>query len=213
MVAHSHSPTCFIVEDGRGDQMTLIDQGPMGSAAHAPVPTTLLRTTAWVHLTTGDPDYILRVKDAAKAVGCHVSVDPAQEIHYRWGRKDLERLIRGAEVFFGNESEARRAVELLHLEGISGLTEHVPLAIITRGPKGAVAYSREGVVRVPSMAKGRPGRVTGAGDAFRGGFYAGWLGGERLSRCLEMACSEAARWIRTVPVESDEGARPRSGSR
>jgi sugar/nucleoside kinase (ribokinase family) len=35
----------------------------------------------------------------------------------------------------------------------------------------------------------------GAGDSFRGGFYAGWFEGEELRRCLIAGTRAAARWM------------------
>jgi len=195
-VRGERSPTCFVVEDGRGGQLTLIDQGAMGDARRAPVPQALLRRTRWVHLATGDPAYQLRLLAAARKLGRPVAVDPAQEIHYRWGARPLRVLLEGAEILFGNVAELRRAAELLGVSGVDRLTDIVPLVIETRGPRGAVAHSRAGPpIERPAVRPRRVRQVTGAGDAFRGGFYAGWFAGQPLDRCLSAGLRSAGAWV------------------
>ena len=141
-VRGERSPTCLIVEDGRGGQMTLIDQGAMGDAADAVLPLGMLHRYPWVHLTTGDPAYQLRMMDAARSEGSRVAADPAQEVHYRWGARDLRRLLGGSEIFFGNESEASATARLFGMSAAARLTRLVPLVVVTRGTKGARAYGR-----------------------------------------------------------------------
>lgn len=207
-VPPSVSSTCFIVEDGRGEQMTLIDQGPMADASAAPVPAGLLGEATWVHLTTADPAFVLKVRDAAHRAGCRVAVDPAQEIHYRWTATRLRRLLDGAEVLFGNRSEIARAVALTRSGGPAGLTDLVPLVVMTDGARGARAFTRTGVVRVGGLRLRRLRQVTGAGDAFRGGFYGGWFRGERLPACLRRGVVSATRWM--ARGGADSRARRRS---
>ncbi len=206
-VAGVPSSTCFIVEDGRGSQMTLIDQGPMADASAAALPRDLLASAGWVHLTTAEPDYALRIKRVARASGARITVDPAQEIHYRWDAARFRRLVDGAEILFGNRSEIVRAVELTGVRSPSALTDLVPLVVMTEGARGARAYTRTGEVRTAGRPLRRFRQVTGAGDAFRGGFYAGWFAGQPLAACLTAGARSASRWMATG------GPRPRGRGR
>ncbi|MGP8072720.1 MAG: PfkB family carbohydrate kinase [Thermoplasmata archaeon] len=190
------TPTCYIVEDSHGTQRTLIDQGPM---ADRPVPPFRvppgLSEYSWLHVTTGPPSLHLRLVDAARARGLRVAADPAQEIHYRWSAPLLRRLLAASELFFGNRSEVDRAVELLGLPAPAALLDQVPLVICTEGSKGVTAYSRRGALHVAARHPKRRRTMVGAGDAFRGGFYAGWFEGAPLVGCLEAGTRAAARWI------------------
>ncbi|HLM91357.1 MAG TPA: PfkB family carbohydrate kinase [Thermoplasmata archaeon] len=190
------TPTCFIVEDSRGAQRTLIDQGPMADRPVLPfrVPTGM-EEYSWLHVTTGPPSVHLRLVDAARARGLRVAADPAQEIHYRWNATLLRRLLAASELFFGNRSEVDRVLELMGLSSPTALLEYVPLVIRTEGAKGATAFSRRGTVRVAARRPKRRRTIVGAGDAFRGGFYAGWFEGAPLVGCLEAGSRAAARWI------------------
>lgn len=197
VVPGQRSPTCQIVEDGRGHQMTLIDQGAEADASAAPVPADLVRAYPWTHITTGDPVFQLRLAAAVRAAGGRVAADPAQEIHYRWSPRPLARLLAASELFIGNESEVRAATEKLALGAAERLTRLVPLVVVTRGRRGARAYSREGRTEVPGRTPRRIRQVTGAGDTFRGGFYAAFLRGAPLEEALRDGVAAATRWIET----------------
>jgi sugar/nucleoside kinase (ribokinase family) len=195
-VADQPTPTCFILEDARGHQRTLIDQGAMGDhpgGRFRPPPG--LDEYSWVHFTTGPPATHLRLLAFARRAGLHAAADPAQEIHFRWSRRDLRRLLEGSEVFFGNRSEVTRALALLGLERPKELLALVPLVVRTEGARGVTAFSRAGTLHASGRAPRRRRTIVGAGDAFRGGFYAGWFEGEPLRGCLEAGNRAAARWI------------------
>lgn len=189
------TPTCTIIEDHGGSQRTLIDQGVMGSLEAASLPLRWLGEYAWVHLTTADPAYQLRLQRAAKARGLKVAADPAQEIHYRWDRGSFRALIRNSEILFGNRSEIGRALEFVGASRPDGLLEWVPLVVRTEGRFGATAFSRAGALHVPAAHHERIRTLVGAGDAFRGGFYAAWFAGQPLSSCLTAGTRSSARWI------------------
>lgn len=189
------TPTCYIIEDRQGSQRTLIDQGVMGDATEAVVPRGWLREYSWVHLTTADPSFQLRLQRAARARGLHVAVDPAQEIHYRWDRRSFRELLLGSELLFGNRSEIARALEFMGGHRVNDLLEFVPLIVRTEGRAGASAFSRSGAVHVRATRPTRVRSLVGAGDAFRGGFYAAWFAGQPLSVCLTAGTRSSARWI------------------
>jgi sugar/nucleoside kinase (ribokinase family) len=189
------TPTCYIVEDERGGQRTLIDQGAEAQAARVSIPHAVLREYSWLHVTTGEPAYQLRLSRAARRAGLRISLDPAQEIHYRWDRRRFCDVLSTAEVLFGNRAEIDRATLLTDGSSPEELVRHVPLVVRTEGPNGATAFSRTGRVHVPPHRPRRRRRLVGAGDAFRGGFYAVWFAGEPLRGCLVAGTRSAARWI------------------
>jgi sugar/nucleoside kinase (ribokinase family) len=148
-----------------------------------------------VHLTTADPEFQLRLQAAARARGLRVAADPAQEIHYRWDQRSFRRLLSGSEILFGNRSEIARALEFVGARRPVGLLEFVPLVIRTEGHAGATAFSRAGTVHVDAARHSRVRTLVGAGDAFRGGFYAAWFAGQPLAACLRAGTRSSARWI------------------
>jgi sugar/nucleoside kinase (ribokinase family) len=189
------TPICYIVEDARGGQRTLIDQGPMADGRAARLPGAWLADYGWLHMATGDPEFQLRLAAAARSRGLRVAVDPAQEIFYRWTGPKFRRLLGYAELLFGNRSEIQEAARLAGSRGVPGLLERVPLVVRTEGARGAVAFSRAGTARATPRLPKRVRTLVGAGDAFRGGFYSAWLGGDPLSACLGAGTRTACRWI------------------
>lgn len=195
-VAGRSTPTCFIVEDHRGHQRTLIDQGPMETPGAIPLPTLQFLTEyAWLHVTTGPPDRHLELVRKARRAGLRIAVDPAQEIHYRWDRHRFRTLLEGAEILFGNRSEIARAARLSDVADAARLTERVPLVIRTEGTDGATAFVPGARLHVPAIPPRRVRSIVGAGDAFRGGFYAAWFAGQSLERCLGAGARSASRWV------------------
>jgi sugar/nucleoside kinase (ribokinase family) len=176
------TPSCWIARDRQGRQVTIIDQGAMAGTAREALPD--LAGVGWVHVGTGDPRYLLRVARAARKLSIPIASDPAQEIHYRWSPEELREMLGMSEVFFGNQSELERALTMLHISKPAGITDVVPLAVITMGARGVSAYTRRGIISVPSPRVKNAKGVTGAGDAFRGAFYSGWLAGKKLETCL-----------------------------
>jgi sugar/nucleoside kinase (ribokinase family) len=150
---------------------------------------------SWVHLTTGDPDFQLRLLAAAHTRAVRAAADPAQEVHYRWDRGRLKQLVSGVEMLFGNRSEIARIVNLLGVRRPETLLERVPLIVRTEGAGGATAFSRGGTIHVPSVRPRTVRSVVGAGDSFRGGYYAAWFEGEELRDCLSAGARAAARWM------------------
>lgn len=189
------TPTCFIIEDRTGAQRTLIDQGVMSDARDAALPLHWLKEYSWLHLTTADPTFQLRLLKAARERGLHVAADPAQEIHYRWDRRRFRTLLRGSEILFGNRGEIAQALEFVDARRTEGLLEYVPLVVRTEGRAGASAFSRAGTVHVEATRPTRVRTLVGAGDAFRGGFYAAWFAGQPLAECLTAGTRSAAHWI------------------
>ncbi|MGA8275595.1 MAG: PfkB family carbohydrate kinase [Thermoplasmata archaeon] len=193
---HRTTPTCYIVEDRRGGQRTLIDQGAMADGSpHRFRVGPWLSEYSWLHLTTGPPAALLSLQRAARVAGLHVAADPGQETHYRWDSLHLRRLLRDSEVLWGNRSEIDRAASLLELRGPEALLQLVPLIVRTEGAEGATAFSRAGSVHVRATRPRKVRTSVGAGDSFRGGFYAAWFAGQRLKECLTAGERAATRWL------------------
>lgn len=206
-VPDARSPACYIADDGRGHQVAFMHQGPMGDCRGAAVPEPLLASARWLHLTTGDPRYQLALKRAARRHGVRIAADPAQEVHYRWSGPELAELLVEAEILFGNESELRRISALLGAPGPAGLLDRVPTVIMTRGARGVHAWTRAGTFSVPAPRLAGAHPVTGAGDAFRGGFYGEFFRGRPLEAALRAGTRTAAAWIRPAAARGRSGRR------
>ena len=102
-----------------------------------------------------------------------------------------------AHVLIGSEDDlSRDCLErpFAHAKAIAGVG--LRIAVVTRGERGATAYTEDGAVSVPSP----PARIvdtTGAGDAFAAGFIHALSLGRDLKAALELGCAVGARAVET----------------
>ncbi len=173
VVKRYNTPKVWIFSDPRGNQMAIVDQGPMKEAVRLPLLLNTAMLSEWVHFCTGRPEYYAKVARKAAKAGKRISIDPAQEIHYVYKASTLRSMARYADMFFGNKQEVSKAAKMLNLDGARGLLEKFEVVIETRGAKGSLVHEKDGTTKLPAI---RPRKVvdpTGAGDAYRAGFYAG----------------------------------------
>ncbi len=72
------------------------------------------------------------------------------------------------------------------------LLEHVEVAVVTRGHEGSAIHTRDGTLEIPAFEPAETVDVTGAGDAYRAGFYAALSRGMDLEACGRMAAATAS---------------------
>lgn len=199
------TPAAWIFADPQGSQVTFIDQGPMAETSDAPLQEHTVRSTQVVHLGTGRPAYYLRVLQRARQEGRRVALDPSQEIHYVYDAKALRALLEGSDLFFGNRAEVAQALALLELREPVDLLELTETVVRTLGPEGSEVLTRTGTWRIPAISPRDLVDVTGAGDAYRGGFYAGLRRGLDLPRCALVGAAVASFCLE---VEGPQGGLP-----
>jgi len=183
VVAGVSTPTAWIFTDRRGNQIAIVDQGPMKSIAKYQLLKHSIESAEVVHLATGRPEYYLKIAALEANLGKRVAFDPSQEIHYVYTATTFRRLLARSQMFFGNEVEMKRALGFLRRKKPADLLEWVDVVVMTRGGKGSTILSKEGEIDVPAISSRKVVDVTGAGDAYRAGFYAGLSRGFDLLRC------------------------------
>ena len=210
------TPSAWVFTAPGGKQTTVIDQGPMWDAHTRRLPTHTVHTAQVVHLATGRPRYHLRVARLAAKLGKTIALDPSQEITYAYTRESFLPLLRLARLFFGNETETRIALKFARLRQPKDLLRYVEQVIMTRGRKGSVVITREdGAHRIPRVPPRRIADVTGAGDAYRAGYYAGMSRGYEPRRCALLGSAVASFILErpgtqsAIPTWEDAVARAR----
>jgi len=186
------TPRVWIFSDPRGNQMAVVDQGPMRIAEKLPLLTETALMADWVHFCTGRPEYYVKVAREASKAGKSISLDPAQEIHYVYTAKTLRSMVRHADLFFGNEKEVAKAAKMMQVTGARGLLRHVEAVIETKGGKGSLVHEKDGTTAVPAIKPRKLVDYTGAGDAFRSGFYAGLSRGHDMAVCAILGSSASS---------------------
>jgi sugar/nucleoside kinase (ribokinase family) len=190
------TPVCYVFSDGK-NQMNFIDQGPMSDSHEFDLLKRTIRFSSLVHVGTGNPEYYERVVAYANKLKKDVAFDPAQEIHYVYNSKQFKNIIRSAKYFFCNEVELRKAFKFLNSRKIDKVLDYVDVLILTRGEKGSRIYTKDEGLTIPAVKPKKFVDATGAGDAYRAGFYAA------LSRGYDLnVCGHAGAIASSLVVES-----------
>ena len=176
--------TVLIVTDGQQNQVAYVYQGPMRDMGSFDLLTGRASESKIVHVSTGRPEYYLRLMEKMRSLGKKIAFDPAQEVHHIWSAETFRRGIAMADTFFCNANELRTALRYMGAHRPEDLLANVGMLINTRGAKGSVMYTAEGTIAVRAASPERTIDPTGAGDAFRAGYYAGRYYGHRPEECL-----------------------------
>ncbi|AJC71580.1 carbohydrate kinase [Thermococcus guaymasensis DSM 11113] len=181
-------------EDGSVDAP--VDMGVAEKMGETPIPEEYMEAEVF-HIAPIPPEE--QLKAVKRLEGKRISLDfnPTYMDDYREKRDLMREIVSRAEVVFPNEREAlvitraesvEEAAEVLHDWGAK-------IVVITRGEKGVLVY--DGQFREFPALPIRPEEIvdpTGAGDAFAGGFLAGYSGGEPLEVCVKLGL-ELAREV------------------
>lgn len=120
-------------------------------------------------------------------------------------RDGFNRLIddKWIDILFANEAEVQALAGVPHFEtALAAAAARVPLLVVTRSEKGAVAVAGSQRAQVAAEPVAEVVDTTGAGDLFAAGFLAGQTSGRSLQDSLRMGAIAAAEVI------SHYGARP-----
>ncbi len=202
-IPRANTPTAWVFSDPKGNQMAVVDQGPMKDAGRLPLLRHSVQDVDLVHLGTGRPEYYLRVAKLASALRRTIAFDPSQEVHYVYTARLFRELLRRSTYFFGNEAEIVRARRLARVTATEGLLQAAEVVVATLGSRGSVIYSRDGRIRIPRVRPRKVVDVTGAGDAYRAGFYAGLSRGLDLRRCGILASAVASFVVEKKGTQSN----------
>ena len=118
---------------------------------------------------------------------------------------DFRKLIDDGEIdiLFANENELAALTGESDFEaGLAALAPRVPVLVVTRSEKGAVAICGDERAEVAAEPVEEVVDTTGAGDLFAAGFLFGLVRGKPLAACLKLGAVCAAEII------SHYGARP-----
>ena len=186
------TPTCRIITDKKGDQICIMDQGPMGEMDDFPVAMHALESSEIIHIGTGRPAYYKKVMKAAKKLGKRIHFDPAQELRYLYTPQAFTELLDLSDALFVNQHELKIAMKYLGLKDKLKLLDKVSLLVVTRGKDGSEIITPSGTTSIPAIKPKKILDPTGAGDAYRAGFYAGLSRGMDLESCGMLGSSASS---------------------
>lgn len=116
--------------------------------------------------------------------------DPSHQLT-AFSDKELAMTIGQAKFYIGNDYELKLTQEKTGWD-TNELLNHVETVIITLGEKGSVIRTKEETIEIAPCPVSSVDDPTGAGDAYRGGFFVGYNNGFDLKTCGQIASVAAA---------------------
>lgn len=151
--------------------ISLADRGLTDPAANTEV----------VIISPNDPQAMLNYAAECRALDIPFAYDPSQQTA-RLSGEDLRSSIPGAAWLLVND------YELAVIEEKTGwpaerIRQEVQTLVVTEGEAGSAIYQNGETVRIPSAPPRHIAEPTGAGDAYRGAFFAAHAAGLPLETC------------------------------
>ncbi len=160
------------------------------------------RESKFVVLAPTEPTAMVKYVEECKQLNMPYLYDPAFQI----GNFSKEELIEGishAKILIGNDYEIALIEEKLDISH-EELILMVPILITTLGSKGSIIEQRNDAMHIKPAKPKNMSDPTGAGDAFRSGFLAGYLRGFDLQTCGQMGSVAAVYTVEKYGTQTHE---------
>jgi sugar/nucleoside kinase (ribokinase family) len=129
---------------------------------------------------------------AAKKLGKRIHFDPAQELRYVYTPEIFAELLAMSDMLFVNQHELKIAMKYLGIKKKEKMLAEVEILVITLGKDGSDIMTPSGNIHIPGIKPRKILDPTGAGDAYRAGFYAGLSRGMDLEACGTLGAAAAS---------------------
>lgn len=134
-----------------------------------------------VIISPTDPEAMKKHAFECRELGIKYLYDPSQQV-LRLSGEEIVHDMDGAHFLFVNDYEFGLISKKTGMN-LSEMLKTVDIIVITKGAEGAVIYEDGKENYVPTIPEDRIIDPTGVGDAFRGGFLAGYSHGWDLQFC------------------------------
>ena len=173
----------FATTDQANAQIASFYPGAMGHAATQSIKD-LPSKPDLVLVSPNEPVAMTKFAAESRELGIPYLYDPSQQV-LRLEGKELARDMEGAHFLFCNDYEFGLISKKTGWS-LDQILEHVNFLVITRGKDGADLYADNDTVHIPTVPEDKIVDPTGVGDAFRGGFLAGYSNGFDWRLCGEI---------------------------
>jgi adenosine kinase len=161
----------FATTDKASAQIATFYPGAMGQASTQSLKD-LPSKPDLVIVSPNAPDAMMKFPAECHELGIRYLYDPSQQV-LRLEGSELARDMEGAHFLFCNDYEFGLISKKTGWS-LDQILKHVNVLVITRGKDGADLYSGDDSVHIPTVPEDMIVDPTGVGDAFRGGFLAGY---------------------------------------
>ncbi|MBI4137340.1 carbohydrate kinase family protein, partial [Candidatus Roizmanbacteria bacterium] len=187
------------ITDEKDNQIWGFSKGAMKHARYLSIKPLLTNDShnTWVMITPDEPKAIENYITECIETGTPFSFDPAFYIPLM-SKSALKRAVLHARIVFGNDYEIALLKKKIGVTTPTFSSVHEQYLITTFGEKGSEIIHSKLTGSTIKRVRVKPARVqqvidpTGAGDAYRSGFMAGFLNGKDIAICGQMGSIAAA---------------------
>jgi adenosine kinase len=179
----------FATTDQANAQIASFYPGAMGHASKQSLKD-LPSKPELVLVSPNEPGAMTKFAAESRELEIPYLYDPSQQV-LRLEGEELARDMEGAHFLFCNDYEFGLISKKTGWS-LDQILEHVNILVITRGKDGASLYTDGEEYQIPVVPPDEIVDPTGVGDAFRGGFLAGYSQGFDWKLCGEMGSLAAA---------------------
>ena len=167
--------TFFVSTDLEQNQIANFYTGAMAHAKDFSLKSRGLDGATLVLISPNDPVAMVNYAKECQELGVPFAYDPSQQLA-RLSEDDLKASVPGAKFLFCNEYELA-VIQNKTGWGKDEIQTMVETLVVTYGKKGSIIYTDGQEYAIPVAPLDKIDDPTGAGDAFRGGFFAAWQAG------------------------------------
>ncbi|MDD5415476.1 MAG: carbohydrate kinase family protein [Candidatus Daviesbacteria bacterium] len=186
IVENEPTSSAFIMTDIADNQITAFYPGAMNDAETLSLNNT---KTDLVVISPNNPKAMVKFAKECQNLGIDYMLDPGMQLP-ALNPEDLKMMIANATILIGNDYEISLLKEKVSLDEQQLLTQ-VKILITTLGEKGSIVQTSQKTYSIPAAKPKTTVDPTGAGDAYRAGFLAGYLKNLDLQICGQMGAVAA----------------------
>lgn len=202
-LADEFTASFFGNTDSEGKQISSFYSGAMQRASEFTLADQGLQNAELVLIGAGDPVAMLNQAAECKSFGIPFAIDPSWQVA-RFSAEEMIEHFPGAAYLFCNEYESAIIQDKTGWS-LAELQAQVDTLVITHSEKGSSIYTGRGqgeTIEVPAAQPTKVANPTGAGDAYRGGFFAAQRAGLPLTICGRVGALAAVYAIEHVgPID------------
>ena len=173
----------FITTDKADNQITSFYPGSMKNNSSLKI-VDLSEKPEFTVISPNDPKAMINFALECQKLEIPYMFDPGMQLP-RLTNQDLITGIKGAKILIGNDYEIGLLSSKLKVKS-EKLLENIKILITTLGEKGSIIQTKDQNIRIKAAKPKEVVDPTGAGDAYRAGFLAGYLQGLDLKVCGQM---------------------------
>lgn len=192
--------SAYITTDADDNQITGFFGGPLGQVKNEKIASLVKEKFSLAIISPTDKEAMIQHLKECKEIGVKTIFDPGQQIT-AFNEIELKNMISQADFVVGNDYEIKL------LQDRTGWNEeeilkNTKVLITTLGEKGSVVKTSDGETVVagvcPPLSFDDP---TGAGDAYRAGFFVGYEKGKDWKTCAQIGAVAASYAIETYGTQ------------